>query len=226
MAFGAYFDNGYTDTAIFTYSNGAITTIADTSGFFSFFDQPYPQINNSGTVAFQATLDDGNQGMFLSQGNSFTTVADTSGFFTGGFNNLGINNNDTVIFEAGLDNGFEGLFTSNRGLITTIADTSGSFSRFLNNPAINDQGEIVFSAYLDGLPQNNHGHGIFTGPDLVADKVIALGDSLFGSTVTNLFLSPDALNNSGQILSLALRGARSPTDTKLRPNQSLHIFTK
>jgi hypothetical protein len=32
-----------------------------------------------------------------------------------------------------------------------------------------------------------------------ADKVIALGDSLFGSTVTNLFLGPDALNNSGQI---------------------------
>jgi hypothetical protein len=203
VAFGAYYDNGFTDTAIFTSSNGAITTIADTSGPFRFFDQPYPQINNSGTVAIQATLDDENQGIFLSKDGSFTTVADTSGFLAGGFTNLGINNNDTVIFEAGLDNGFEGLFTSDRGLITTIADTSGPFSRFLNNPAINDNGEIVFSAYLDGLPQNVNSHGIFLGPDPVADKVIAVGDSLFGSTVTNLFLSSDGLNNSGQIAFLA-----------------------
>src|SRR5919199_350752 len=201
VAFGA-FPLFPSRDSIFIGNGSYLTRIAEVGSFFYAFGFP-PSINNSGTVAIQATLDDENQGIFLSKDGSFTTVADTSGFLAGGFTNLGINNNDTVIFEAGLDNGFEGLFTSDRGLITTIADTSGPFSRFLNNPAINDNGEIVFSAYLDGLPQNVNSHGIFLGPDPVADKVIAVGDSLFGSTVTNLFLSSDGLNNSGQIAFLA-----------------------
>lgn len=190
-----------TFSAIFTGSGGSLTTIADTNSSIRHFDQLARAINNSGTVAFPATLDDGNEGVFTSKDGVITTIADTSGSLSGGFNNVGINNSDTVIFEASLDNGLEGLFTSNSGLITTIADTGGSFSRFLNNPAINDSGEVAFGAYLDGLPQNGFGHGIFTGSDPLADKVITVGDSLFGSTVTNLFFGN--LNNSGQISFLA-----------------------
>lgn len=41
--------------------------------------------------------------------------------------------------------------------------------------------------------------GIFTGPDPIADRVIASGDSLFGSTVVGLDLKPTRLNDGGQI---------------------------
>jgi hypothetical protein len=41
--------------------------------------------------------------------------------------------------------------------------------------------------------------GIFTGDDLVNDRVITRGDTLFGSTVTGLSLFANSLNNNGQI---------------------------
>jgi hypothetical protein len=43
------------------------------------------------------------------------------------------------------------------------------------------------------------GFGIFTGPDPVGNKVISVGDSLFGSIVRNLGFFRDGLNNQGQI---------------------------
>ncbi len=43
------------------------------------------------------------------------------------------------------------------------------------------------------------GKGIFVGPDPVVNKVILTGDSLNGSTVTNLSFSKKGLNNLGQI---------------------------
>ncbi len=40
--------------------------------------------------------------------------------------------------------------------------------------------------------------GIYTGADPIADKVIGIGDSLLGGTVTELWFNR-GLNNSGQI---------------------------
>jgi hypothetical protein len=45
--------------------------------------------------------------------------------------------------------------------------------------------------------------GIFTGADPIADKVIAIGDTLFGSRVTSLSFSNKGLNNSGQLAFVA-----------------------
>jgi hypothetical protein len=47
------------------------------------------------------------------------------------------------------------------------------------------------------------GSGIFTGADPITDKVIALGDTLFGATVVSLDFSTKGLNNSGQLAFLA-----------------------
>jgi hypothetical protein len=61
-------------------------------------------------------------------------------------------------------------------------------------PSINDLGSVAFLADL-----KKGGSGIFTGPDPAANKVIAIGDPLFGSTVTALQFSSQGLNNSGQV---------------------------
>ncbi len=89
------------------------------------------------------------------------------------------------------------IFTSNGTSLTTIADTSGLFQA-LGNPAINNSGTVAFLGQLDtGVT------GIFTGADPIADKVIAIGDTLFGSRVTSLYFSNKGLNNSGQLAFVA-----------------------
>jgi hypothetical protein len=192
VVFGAVLDNG--NRGVFTSSNGVITTIAEANGLFRFFDQLYPTINNSGTVAFQASLDNGILGIFTASNGAITTIADSSGSFSY-FLGPEINNEGTILFPAGLDNGLEGLFTSSNGAITAIADSSGTFSGF-HDIAINDRGMIIFEAILDG-PRTDIG-GIYAGPDPIADKVIAVGDTLLGSTVTRVDFAPGSMNNSGQ----------------------------
>ena len=47
---------------------------------------------------------------------------------------------------------------------------------------------------------------IFTGLDPVKDKLIGVGDSLFNSTVTDIALGSEGLNNAGQVSFLCLTG--------------------
>jgi hypothetical protein len=88
-----------------------------------------------------------------------------------------------------------------------IAKTNGPFADFPGTripglfnwvfgvgPSLNDNGSVAFIAALD-----SGGLGIFTGPDVVKDKVIAVGDALAGSTVSEIIMSGESLNNSGQI---------------------------
>ena len=137
----------------------SFTNIADSSGAFSFFDR-FPALNDSGTVAFHAFLDNGGEGIFTGRGRPTTTIADTNGAFDRfGESLISINNSGTVAFSAPLDTGVEGIFTGNGGPTRTIADSSGPFSEvFGEPPALNNGGTVTFSALLD-----NGVDGIFTG---------------------------------------------------------------
>jgi hypothetical protein len=178
-------------TGIFTSDGTTTTTIADTNGPFIGFG--FPSINDEGTVAFSASLEVGGGGIFTSDGTTTTSIADTNGSFKL-FGDPDINDRGTLAFRAFLDERAEEgtIVISDGTTTTTIADNRGLFY-FFDNPVINNRGMIAFSADLD-----TGGRGIFTGPDPVADKVIATGDSFFGSTVIQV-LPPD-LNNSGQIV--------------------------
>lgn len=155
-----------------------------------------PLINDVGTIAYIDNL----SSITINDGTTDTTLASLpdsmDGEFSIGefsFNNQGIAAFSTLAFG---NNGFpfgNRVLTSNGTNETTIADTNGSFSDLLF-PAINDQGTVAFLAELDG-----GGEGIFTGNDLLNDRVIATGDQLLGSTVTNIGFSVSGLNNSGQI---------------------------
>ena len=196
------------------------------STFFSSFNSlSDPTINDFGTIAFAASRteplqvfpgftyswpDGVDEGIFIHNGGGFTAIADNSGVIsdfgeTGSASGPGgrpdffypippdINNNNTVAFFANLDTGEGGIFTSNGSSLTPIADDSGAFSSF-NQVAINDNNTVAFLANLDA-----GGRGIFTGPDPVADKAVAVGDSLLGSTITSLSFSHKGLNNTDQI---------------------------
>lgn len=181
-----------TATGIFTSDGVTRTTIADSSSSLNSFDSLLA-INNKGTVAFKAFLDTGGSGLFTGNGEVVTPIADTNGGSFSQFESFSLNDSDTVAFAASLDDGSGGIFTSNGGSLTPLVDTSGAFSSFFS-PAINNNGIVAFGAELDTGKS-----GIFTGSDPVADKVIAVGDQLFGSTVTSLDFSPKGFNDAGQL---------------------------
>ncbi len=174
-------------------SNGTTTTnIALTDSTYRGFGS-YPSINQSGTVAFEAGLNPLGAGIFTGSGGAIKTIADTSGPIAQPYN-ASINSSGTVAFKAGLTSGDSAILTGNGGLLQTVASTSGGkFSNF-GDPAINGMGQVAFFANLA-----SGGSGIYIGPDPTTDKVIAVGDSLFGSTVNDLYFWRTGLNDEDQI---------------------------
>jgi hypothetical protein len=107
---------------------------------------------------------------------------------------VAINDHDAVAFLGRTTTGTQGVFVSQGGAISTIADDTGPFGIF---PAasINDSGTVVFGADMDV----GNARGIYTGPDPINDKIIAVGDVLFGKTVTSLQFGRHGLNFFDQI---------------------------
>jgi len=184
---------------VFTGNGGALTPIVETSDKFVRFSSS--DINAEGTVVYRTLQpSNGTDSLSTYSNGVFTTVVDNGGpfssFGTLSLDNPSLNDAGTVAFGASLDAGGSGIFTKNDGVITTIADTTGPFARFNFNPSINNSGDVAFLASLDA---DIRGEGIYTGSDPIADKVITTGDSLFGSTVTNLEFFGEGLNDVGQI---------------------------
>jgi len=104
------------------------------------------------------------------------------------------------------------LFSGAGGVNSVLVDTlSGPFTDLeppsgLNSVAINNSGTIVFPAHFkDGSGQSQY--GLFTGPDPVKDKIIATGDTLFGSKVFDVNFDRVGFNDRGQVaIQVALQG--------------------
>jgi hypothetical protein len=86
---------------------------------------------------------------------------------------------ETSFFKAGQ---FVTAIVTGRGRrLKTVVDTPRDFASFGFRPApLNNNGEVAFLATLDHFQTT----GIFVGPDPMADRVIATGDTLDGATVT------------------------------------------
>ena len=111
-----------------------------------------------------------------------------------------INDPGTVAISANLTGGGQVLLAAGHGTLDPFVDTTGAYLqiRGAGEVSINNNGEIIFGATLDA-----GGRGFFDGPDPFADRIIAIGDALAGSTVVDLpmnAMNPRALNNAGQFL--------------------------
>ncbi len=151
-----------------------------------------PSINNAGQVAFEEFTDAGVRGLFLWDGVVFVTIADDTGP-EDSFGNPSLNSQGAVAFHAFLDNGTNGIFVGVGGQVTTIADSTGGAASF-GDPSLNDNGDVAFTATLDGGRQ-----GLFVASGGSGRRVILTGNALDGSTVTNLILGREGLNNAGQL---------------------------
>ncbi len=181
-----------------TGSGGALTTIADNTTTFSQFG-PRPSINTAGTVAFWADTSmtgTSDTGLYTGNGGAITTLYDESGIFDNFFAAPDINDSGNVAFKAQLDTtAVQGIFVGDGDPPTTLVDDSGLYAGFQEH-AMNNSGNIVFLATLDAT---GPAQGLYTGPDPVADKVIAEGDALGGGTVIDIVFY-HGFNNVGDIV--------------------------
>jgi hypothetical protein len=165
-----------------------------------------PVINNHGTVAFFAYSKQGTSIVTGNGGPLTTIVRDRTDAFPAFLaeqpGTLAFNDKGTVAFISHLGNGQTGVIKAQDGTFSTIAETNGPYVRF-SKVALNNKGEVAFQADIPGPTPDNALTGIFTGPDPVANKVLAVGDPLFSSTVTQLSLWRDGLNDAGRIAFLA-----------------------
>jgi hypothetical protein len=190
---------GGSGQGIFMVSSGNLKTIAlninadSSSPFYSFSDI---DINNNSEVTFEAIGSFGSKRIFLGDSNSLPSpIVDTTGILNNILGSHTINNNGDVAFFALLDSGDEAILVANQtGGLTQIATPSLGISGFAGGPAINDSGLVSFVAYLD-----IGGVAIMKGQNVADDAVISIGDSLFGSVVTDLVRDDATLNNNGQI---------------------------
>jgi hypothetical protein len=180
-------------------SNGGLTVFADQFDLvYSAFGGFEIAINSAGTVASYVDQVDGKSGIGRSTplDGYETIVLESPGFFPQPFI-IDMDDTGTVVFLAfpTKDGGGGGLYTTNGGAPALWVDDSGPFSRFPGAALSHSGARRVFQAALDGDVSSDG--GIYVGTDPATDAVVAVGDSLAGSSVSLLALGD--VNDAGQI---------------------------
>jgi hypothetical protein len=188
------------DEGLFSGRGGPITThyLASTSPFDG--NDTRPSINNLGQIAFDETIDF-DSGIFVAtrtvQGFKTIAAPDPDHFFR----RPSLNDNGLVafydsFFDAANDEFVEAILTGDGGPHTTVVDTRGQFSSFgFRPPSLNKRGDVAFIADLD-----DGGRAIFVAPDR---RVIGVGDSLDGATISSLSFCEEGLNDTGHLAFVA-----------------------
>src|SRR5262249_19079485 len=142
-----------------------------------------PFLNNAGAVAYSYTFRSpayNENAIRKGDGHPPATLyTDRDGVFSS-FGDPALNDNGKVAFAADLVRGGSGIFEGDGGPVRTVALAGGDYQGFAGAPSLNALGEVAFAATLA------EGTGIFTGPDALADRVIASGDPLSDSVVADV----------------------------------------
>jgi len=129
-------------------------------------------------------------------GGPISVLYNDAGPFKTFDNFIATNNQNHVAFLATRDDNSKAVYIGGGGAPALIADTAGPYSS-LYALSLNNSDQCAFTAQPDVGEA-----GLFVGPNPLTDKVIASGDTLFGSTVTGLEFR-NGLNNNGQITFIA-----------------------
>ncbi|MEK6643144.1 MAG: thrombospondin type 3 repeat-containing protein [Planctomycetota bacterium] len=122
------------------------TRIADSSGPFQSFDS-HPSINNSGLVAFTATLDAGVSGVYTGNGGPTVEMIGTGTTYAG-FGPTTINNSGSVAFNANRLDGETAILVGSGTSASEIVDSTGDY-KVLGGGFISDGGAVVFGGRFD-----------------------------------------------------------------------------
>ena len=152
----------------------------DPESKYATFDSQHVSIDDYGRVAFQATLTNGNRGVFLSDGTITHTIAEAGkkGVADIGFFSPDVNDKGWVVFRAMDDKG-RAIFVGNGQTVLRIIgehdkvmtdagpgqidEKDDKAPVFGGSPSINDKGHVAFNASLtpEGEPGTEWGKGVF-----------------------------------------------------------------
>jgi hypothetical protein len=185
-------DESHSVIGLYVYDGQTRELMVDDTGNLNALGDP--DVNDDGAITFHAGNlgPEGYEGIYFCSGGPPTPIAMAGTDYVFVNSEPAIAENGTVAFLAEPVYLTRAIYTWD-GTTTQVADTEGPFEQF-TAPAVNAAGDVAFFAEFEGW-----GRGIFTGPDPVADRVIATGDSLFGSVVVHLECGRHALNESGKI---------------------------
>jgi hypothetical protein len=174
---------------------GSYTVIAQDGGKFTdAFGES--SINASGQVAYYGDLTNGVSGIFAGPDGA-TIIAQTGG--DSPFYSLDvfpkISDGGLVVFHAELTNYNYGNFIGSGGAVTQITVAGGGEVDGVF-PSVNSAGMVACFGRLASGEK-----AVLAGTGAVVEKVIAVGDALFGSTVYGLEEpGSHGLNNNGQMV--------------------------
>ena len=177
---------------VFAGNQSGVKTIADSADRWSAF-HGLPVITERGSVVFRADGRDGVQGIYSGLDGSIEAEVETGDRFETIAPFPSANDHGVVAFAATVAAGRGGTFTTHDGRTTQIVDTDDGFES-CRGALITNTGQVISIA----TPRDG-GLGFFAGPDPDADRILAVGDTLFGSTVEEVVANPVSVNTAGQL---------------------------
>jgi hypothetical protein len=171
--------------------NLTFINVADnTQGLHSFSE--FAAISDLGSVVFEATDNDGKQGVFKWHAGAITTIVSESNSTQKDFADAVINATDVVAYAANPSKtgNNRAIFTSDGVQTKTIVDARahGIIGRFLGTPSINDSGRVAFLA-----PRTDSSQAVLTGDGGELALVADASNSPF------IAFGNPAINNSGRV---------------------------
>jgi hypothetical protein len=207
--------SGSSTSGIFVGNPGSIQvaalqgTAAPAGGNYSTFGTA-PSLNDSGAIAFQASLTSGSSsGIFTGTPGSMQAVALNGGPAPGGGTYSSVTSNPTlnasgqVAFAAWVNAGAnQGIFVGAPGSVQAAAmsgnaaPAGGNYNNFLGNSVLNAAGQVAFLSNLTG---GSSSQGIFVGA-VGAIQVAALQGNVApaGGNYSD-FINTPVLNHFGQV---------------------------
>lgn len=186
-----------TPTVHGTYAiiDGAEITLAETGATWSATIQYSPVVNNAGQVLFGMTSAVDSDIHLLRYSDGTLTPVDSD--FAGGKGYWMNNAGDVITAESSAIT----LYSS--GGNTTIASTADGFHSLTKvgtgEVFVNDTGHVAFWGSVNSFGGNPvTWQGVYTGPDILNDRVLVRGDTVLGHTIGDIELW--GLNQAGQML--------------------------
>jgi hypothetical protein len=215
----------YASEGVYRVRDGRLETVADTNGPFTSIGPLGPTMNTAGTVAFRADLAGGVSGIFAGD----ATLADTGGPFAKFHGLPVIDASGTVVFRADRTDGVEGVYAAGDGEVEPIVETGVRFESLAPFPSANDAGTVAFASGAgvftvtggkvvrideEGTFESCRGALIDNAGAVVViatppggtlglysgnERILGIGDALFGSTVEDFASNPVSLNDRGRL---------------------------
>ncbi len=152
-------------------------------------------INAAGQVGFMGMNSNSTYSVVVGEPGNLQNLATT--MIPGGYDGFGglppvLNDAGAAAYFATTSTGAQINYVSPGGGTSTYVATSDTGFEGLGQMLLDNNGRIYFIGVYNGKV------GLYSGTDPVNDLVLAIGDSLFGSTLSGFSFGPDSINDHGQ----------------------------